>query len=846
MTLSFYLRSMARESRGLLGRTVFFVTCLAVGVAAVASLAGLSAGLYTTIRAEARRLLAADVAVSAQRPIPAELDRFLASLPETRRTDVRTMATIVSAPPGAKGARSHLARLKVVGGEYPFYGSLSLDPDRPLLDLLDAKSVVVAPELLERIAVDAGGTVRIGGQSFRVAGTILSEPDRIDFGFRLGPRVFLSSAALERTGLASRGSNVFYRTLVKLPDGSHRREAEDLAARIREKLGAEAAAYQVETFADAQPALRNALKRADRFLGLVALLSLLIGGVGVAQTTRSWLETRMDAIAVLRCLGMRPREVLALYLGQTLVLGFVGSLAGAAASTAVLAAAPRILGGVLGDVRIDPFQPGALLRGIVLGIVIAVLFSLPQILRVRRVPPLRVLRRSVEPLPPGRGARIAMAAILVTGIFLTAYAQSGSLRLGAGFTVALAALVGALALAAWLLARGVGRAPRRFTRVWARHGLAALRRPGADTLGTIVALGLGTLVVLAMHLVQGELRRSLEQDLPRDAPTAFFVDIQPDQWDGARALLERAGATGLRSVPMVNARLASVDGRRVSEIAGGVGQERERRRWALMREQNLAYLAELPEDNRLVEGAWWGGSANAEASLERGFAKILGARIGSSLVFDVQGVEIDLLVTSLREVDWRAFRPNFFIVVEPGVLEKAPQTRVAAAQLPPDREQAIQDEMSAAYPNVVVIRIRDVLEKIAGVLRKVGRGVRFLGAFTLTAGVAILAGAVGSGAVRRGREVALLKTLGMTRAGVVLVFGMEYALVGLVAGSIGAAGGGILAWAVVTWGMEMTWKTNALPFAVAIVGTACVAVLAGFLASVRALTRRPVEVLRAE
>jgi len=845
--VSFYLRSMARESRGIGGRMVFFVACLAVGVAAVASLAGLSSGLDATIRAEARQLLAADVAVGAQRPIPAGLERFLAGLPRTRKTDVRTLATIVSAPAaGERGGASLLVQMKVVSGDYPFYGNLRLDPDRPLAELLDGTSAVVAGELLERLGIAGGGTIRIGGQPFRVSGTVVSEPDRIDFGFRLGPRVFLSAQGLERAGLASRGSSIFYRTLLKLPEGSGRREAEELAARIKEQLGGDAISYQVENFADAQPALRNALKRADRFLGLVALLSLLIGGVGIAQTTRSWLEARMDAIAVLRCLGMRPREVVALYLGQTLFLGLVGSLVGAAASTALLAAAPRLLAGIAREVRIDPFQPLALLRGIVLGVTVAALFSFPRILAARRVPPLRVLRRSVEPLPAGKLARAASAGLLGAGTFATAFVQSGSLKLAAGFTLALAALVAVLALAGWLVAQAVGRAPRRFTRVWVRHGLAALARPGADALGTIVALGLGTLVVLAMHLVEAELRRSLEADLPRDAPTAFFVDIQPDQWEGVRALLEREGATNLRSVPMVNARLASVDGKPVSEIAGASPEERDRRRWALTREQNLAYLAELPEDNRIVAGAWWSDPTLAEASVERDFAGILGAKLGSRLVFDVQGVEVGMTVTSLREIEWRSFRPNFFLVVEPGVLENAPQTRVAAAHLPPGREQEIQDAMSRAYPNVLVIKIREMLEKVAGVLEKVGRGVRFLGAFSVVAGAAILAGAVGAGAVRRGREVALLKTLGMTRVGVVLVFAVEYCLVGLVAGLIGAVGGGILAWAVVTHGMELTWETRLLPFALAVVGSMGVSFLSGTLASARALTRRPVEVLRVE
>jgi putative ABC transport system permease protein len=381
-------------------------------------------------------------------------------------------------------------------------------------------------------------------------------------------------------------------------------------------------------------------------------------------------------------------------------------------------------------------------------------------------------------------------------------------------------------------------------RPWLRYGLAALQRPGAATSGAIVALGLGMLVVLAMFLVERRLDETLRRELPPDAPSAFLIDIQPDQWPGVEALLAREHATHTGSVPMVTARLAAVDGKTAEELLREIPEERGDLRWALRREQRLTYREELPEDNRVVAGELWSDPEAAEVSVEQDFAELIGVGVGSVLTFDVQGVALDLKVTTVRTVDWGTFDLNFYLVAEPGVLEEAPQRRVAATRLPDGREQEVQDALVAEFPNVTVIRTREVLEKIAAMLSKLGLGVRLLGLLTVFAGLAILAGAIGAEAVRRGAEVALLKTLGMTRRQIVATFATEYALIGLVAGVLGAAGGGVLAYFVLTRGMEIPWRTGVLDFPAAVAVTVALAVAAGLLASLGALEKRPVEVLR--
>lgn len=864
MTARAYLRFLARESRGSRGRLAFFVLCLSVGVAAVVAVAGIGSGLESGLRREARRLLAADLAVEGRDSLPEAVGTTVARFQEElgagpiERADLAELVTVVAAPPRRDPdgklvpGPSQLVELKAVSGPYPFYGELVLEPDRPLAELL-SEGVVAAPELLTHLGLAVGDALRVGGVEVPIAGVVRSEPDRLGgaFGFAAGPRLFVDPQTLAEAGLEQTGSRVRYRALLRLPEGAGREAADALAERLKRALPDDRG-FDVETWAEAQPALRRGIARSERFLGLVALISLLVGGIGVGQTVRAWLAGRLDAVAVFKCLGLRPREVLLLYAGQTALLGLAGSVVGAAAGVAIQLGAPKLAGNLLPADLIDPWQPAAVLRGLALGLGVALLFGLPALAGAVRVPPVRVLRHDVEPLPVARWAVVATATAVLAGLWATAAIQAGAAALGGRFTVAAVGVTGVLAAAAYAVARGTarlrgGRSPSSGGGpFWLRHGLAALGRPGAGTLAAIVALGLGVLVVVGLWRVERRLTGELESNLPEEAPSAFLIDIQPDQWQPLRKLLEESGARRIDSVPVIMARIAAIDGVPVEELArgGGEGRHGGERRWALTREQRLTYLDELPEDNEVVAGSLWSDPERPEVSVEEEFARNLGVGVGSTLTFDVQGVPVELEVTSLRTVDWSTFGINFFLVVEPGVLERAPQFRIAAVQLPEGTDAAVQDRVAAAFPNVTFLQIREILEKVVAVIRAIADGVRFVGTFTVLAGVAILGGAVSAGAARRRREVALLKTLGTTRGGVVAIYAAEYALVGLVSGAIGSAGGAVLSWAVLAYDMELGWAFDPLPLAVGLVGGAVLAVVAGLAASVKALQSRPIDVLR--
>ncbi len=876
----FYLRHLMREGRGLKARFAFFAACLAVGVAAVVAVAGLSSGVERGVRSQARQLLAADIAVEGFHPIPRALDDALASLPGARRSDVLEMVSLASAP-GIDGlGKTQLVELKAVDDNYPFFGSLKLrrlatqpaidrdsdaratrvkpgnqerEPIARLADVLTAETAVAAPELLSRLGLSEGGVLSLGGAEFRVVAAVLEEPDRILSAFRLGPRLFLSREGLARTDLVRLGSRVLRRALVKLPNGADTSKSAEV---IKAALGS-SPAFRVESASEAQPALRKTLSRIDRYLGLVALLSLLVGGAGAAWTLRAWLLSRLDAVAVLKCLGMRPREVFGLFLAQMVALGLLAGVLGSIVGVLTLLAVPRLLHNLLPAAWIDPFPPLAILRGVGLGLGVGLLFSFPPLLEALRVPPSRVLRRDVEPLPPSRAGRLGTAMLVLFGVAATAALEARSTRLGALFTAGLLSAAGILYAAGWLATRAVallgretdGLASRLFRGLGpARHGVTALARPGAGTRVAVVALGLGILVIVALAMVETHLTGQLAAELPKDAPTAFLLDVQTDQWPGVQALLVKEGATRLDSVPVVMARLSALDGRRVEDLAKEpAGESAESRRWALTREQRLTYMPNLPADNRVVEGALFREAGEPEVSLEAEFArKNLGVRLGSRLEFDVQGVPISLKVTSLRTVDWRTFGINFFFVVEPGVLEGAPQFRLVAARLPREREERVEALLARQFPNVTVIKTREVLERMAAVLSRLGTAVRFLGLFTVISGIVLLAGAVSASSVRRVRETAILKVLGFTRAGVARIHAIEYALIGLVAGSIGTIAGAVLAWATVTKGIEIPWTWSFLQLAAWPVGTPIVTAVAGLLATAGALRARPIRALAAD
>jgi len=473
-------------------------------------------------------------------------------------------------------------------------------------------------------------------------------------------------------------------------------------------------------------------------------------------------------------------------------------------------------------------------------------FGATPILAAWRVPPARVLRAEAAPLPTPPRLRAAATALLGLAVFAAAWNQAGRLEHAAIFSTGLGALALALAGAAALLgaaARRLRASPRSRLAPAVRGGLAALGRPGAGSLASLASLGIGVAAVVALLVVERRVDAELAAAIPPDAPTVFMVDIQPEQWPGVEQLLAAAEATNVESVPVVMARLSAVDGRPVGDLvaerSGEPGAD-----WVLTREQRLSWRAELAPSNEIAAGAWWKDDGVAEVSLEERYAEQLRAGVGTRVRFDVQGVPVDFVIGSIRKIAWESFAINFFWITEPGALEDAPRVRLASARLGAEHEAAFQDRLAKAFPNVTVVRVRPILERLRSLFGRLALGVRTLGAFAAASAIAVVAGAVAAATLRRRREVALLRALGATRARAAARLAVEFAVAGAAAGAIGSSAGLALAAAFLALVVEIAPRPPLLAVPIATLAAALLAAAAGLAASRFALAASPLEVFR--
>ncbi|HUJ79209.1 MAG TPA: FtsX-like permease family protein [Nitrospiria bacterium] len=839
-----------RETRGSFRHFLFFLVCIALGVGALVGVTGFSADLEQTIRREARALLAADVEVRANRPLS---DAALAQLESLRARGIRwtTVSEMVAMASDPRTGATQLVELKAVGPGYPFYGRLAAEPAGAVGRLADSGAALAEQGLLARLGLKVGDRIRLGTTELTLAGVLTKEPDRIAGAFSLGPRVMIAQRALPTTALVQPGSRVRYRYLLKLPAGER---ATALAEELKHSLSAEGA--EVDAYDDAQPRLRRFLANLTTYVGLVGLIALLIGGIGVANSVQAFMKERVDTLAVLKCVGAGSRTLVTIYLLQTLLLGALGSLAGIFLGLGVEARLPGLMGGLLPVTIERSLSPLSMARGAAMGILTALLFALWPLLGIRRVPPARLFRREVsgeegEAWTGGRSlwrdrSRWLAALVIVIALAGLLLWQIGSLRIGATFLGVLAFSLLLLAAGARgviaLVSRWAGQSAPRSLAI--RQGLANLYRPGSQAATAILSVGVGVTVIVAIVVVEASLMRQIEENLPTQAPSFFFIDIQRDQRDAfARFFADRHLPAEL--TPIARARLQAVDDQTVNAMK----LEGRPDAWFFQREYVVTVQSALPKGNRIIAGQWWDDGAtpaSPQVSVEEDAAHHLGVTVGSTLTFDLQGQMVKATVTSLREVNWGSLTTNFFVIFSPGALDETAMTSIATVRVPPSEDETIQQAVVAAFPNVTAINIRYVLDAIGSVLTRLGRVVRLMALFSVAAGLLVLAGAIATSRYRRLREAVILKTLGATRGVIVRIFAVEYACLGATAGLIGAALASLLAFILLHFFLDLPWSLEPVRLAAGASGALLLTILTGFLATYRLLGRKPLTVLREE
>ncbi len=884
----FPYRMAWRETRAAWRHFLYFFVCIALGVGALVGVALFSANVERAVTREARGLMGGDVEIRLSRPMSGKGEAVLRSLADRGITvlHVSELAGMAAVVDGAPARQTLLVELKAVEPGYPLYGNLAVEPSRPLTELLAPSAcpaprgvchgAVVQQSLLIRLGLSLGDRFKVGDATFAISGVLRKEPDRVAGPFNLGPRVMVSREGLAAAELIKPGSRVRERYLLKTPRTV---PAQPLLYELRGRLAGESA--RVTGYRDAQPQLKQFLDQLTRYLGLIGLTALFIGGIGVATTIHAFIREKLQTIAILKTVGAESRTVIHTYLLQALLLGAIGSLAGAALGAGLQHALPPLVTGLVGAdllAQLDfaaAFGPSSLLpmlKGIALGLLTTLLFTLWPLLGIRDVSPARIFRREIETVGQGTGqavrleqawrhrvgltdrVRLLTALGIAAGLAGLAVWQAGNWRIGLLFIGALAAAVALLTLSAWLLVRAIKALPRPRS-VAIRHAMGNLHRPGSLAVGVMVSVGIGVMVIVAVSLLERTLVDQVGESRPVDSPSFFFIDIQPDQQQGLlRLLRERTQDPAPETTPLVRSRLQAVNGRPVAtaeETERPSDRQQDRRKtWYLTREYVLTFLQDLPRDNQVVKGEWWQpGQAFSKplVSIEEDAARNLGVDLGSTLAFEIQGTTIEAEVSSIRKVEWGNFSTNFYMIFSPGSLDGAPFTYVATVRVPPEEEVPLQQAVVAAFPNVTAINIGDVLDSFARILDRLALAIRAIALFCILAGALVMAAALAATRYRRLYESVVLKALGATRGLVARSFAVEYAMLGAAAGLIGTALASLLSWAVLKFILEdVTWTLQPDVLAVGFLLTLLLSLVVGFLSTFRLLGQPPLAVLRHE
>lgn len=859
MNLRFVFRMAWRESRGARRRLWLLTGAVAAGVAALVAVNSFATNLRDSVTAQAQALLGADLSLSSRRPfsdrVVALTDTLLTPAPGStlgrgqmaRVTSFGAMAFV----PRTAGVR--LVQVAAVEPGYPYYGAIGTDPAGAWPALQEGGKVLVDPSLLPGLEAQVGDTLALGEARLVIAGAVTSAPGNVAATQAFSPRVYIAARDIEATGLIRFGSRVEYEAFLKLPDPA---QAEPLRQKYREPLRADR--VRIESVEDNRDDLRDALTRLGNYLGLVALIALLLGGLGVASAVNVFIRQKLDTIAVLRCLGASAGQVFTVYLMQALVMGGIGSATGAGLGVGLQQVLPSLLQDLLPvDVRVR-VAPGAILLGMGLGLWVAAIFAMLPLLAIRQVSPLVTLRRDFEAMRPKRdlvrwGASLGLAAS-VAGL---AALQVRNLRDGVIFAAAIGIALGLL----WLASLGLIRMVRRFfPSRWPylyRQGLANLYRPANQTVTVVLSLGFGAFLLSTLYLVQHNLLRDLRIGGPGMRPNIVFFDIQADQRNGVEAEILAAGLTPLPSVPIIPMRVRSVKGAPVkyapadtSAAADTLEQGEGSEGWAFRREYRSTYRDTLVSSEKLLEGDWWDGpltdpQAPVDVSLERDIARELGVAIGDEIVWDVQGAEVRSRVSSIREVDWARFEPNFFAVFRGGALEAAPQTLVTLTRVDnPDQRGQVQRRLAEKYPNVTSVDLASVTLTFEEILGRVALAIRFMAGFSLATGVVVLVGAIATTRFQRIREGVLLRTLGATRSQVLKVVSVEYLALGLLSAVMAVVLASGATWALTRWVFESSFGLPVPALGGLMAAVVVLTVGVGLWNSLEVVNRTPLEVLR--
>ncbi|HZT63010.1 MAG TPA: FtsX-like permease family protein [Burkholderiales bacterium] len=818
------LRMLLRDWRA--GELRVLALALVLASGSVASVAFFADRVRQALTREAHQVLGADVLLTADHEWSPEF-RDAAAAPGLKRAESVTFVSMARA-----GDEALLAAVKAVTPGYPLRGALRTAPDRnardaEASDVPAAGSVWLDERMMDGLKARPGELIELGRSRFRVAAVLTLEPDRGVSFVNFAPRIMMRVEDLPATGLVQPQSRISYQLLV----AGEREAIQRFEQWARTRLGR---GERVDSLENARPEVRAGLDRAQSFLGLAAMLSVILSAVAVALGARRYTERHLDGYAVMRCMGASQSRLFALFAWEFLLLALLASVAGCALGFAIQNIVAWWLASLIPGTL--P-QPGSapIFQGTATGLVLLLGFALPPLLRLKGVPALRVIRRDID--GPRRGA-LAVYIVGLAAAFALLRWQAGEIKLAAYVFGGFIGSFAIFAAVAYVALRLVARLGRGGGVSW-RYGLASLlRRPRSNSV-QIVAIAVGLTAVLLLTLIRADLLDAWKRRLPPDAPDRFLVNIQPEQRAPLADFFERNGVPQPQAFPMVRARLVGVNGTPVS--AGDYSDERAKRQ--IEREFNLTYLSDLPPDNRVTEGAWFGAGNSGAISVEHWVAERLGLRLGDRLEFLSAGRTFSAPVTSVRKLDWDSMRPNFFFIATPSLIEGFPTSYVASFRAP-QGDGGLTLRLSQAFPNLTVVDVGVVLRQVQAVMNQLIGAVQLVFLFALAAGILVLYAALLATQDERTHEAAVMRALGASRAQVLSAQRAEFAVLGVIAGALGALGATAIGWTLATRIFELDFTWNAwIWIAGPALGLACV-VLNAWAGARAALARPPMAALR--
>jgi putative ABC transport system permease protein len=834
-----------RELRAGLAGFVVFISCIALGVAAISGVGSIARSLLDGVSSQGRAILGGDVAVSlvGREADPAEM-AFL----RTQGTVSVIASTRAMANAGEKGAA--LVEAKAVDAAYPTIGALVTEPAGRPADLLaqrdGAFGAIADPALLERLGMAVGDTIKVGNASFRLSAKLVSEPDKIGNGIGFGPRLILSEEALRATGLIQPGSLVRWTHRVVLAPG---RDGDSDVTRV----AADAtktfpnAGWAVRSRLDADPRFTKNIERFTQYLTLVGLTALLVGGVGVANAVRAFVERKRTAIGILKSLGATGTEAFTVYLVQVMLVAAIGIAIGLAIGAALPFAVAGAVGALL-PVPINPtIAPGDLALAALYGFLTTLAFAAPHLGRAHDIPVSALFRDTVQPERRWPRARyLVLSGLAAAGLVLLSVYSAYDRRVALIFIGA--AFVATVLLR--LVATGVMAAARRAPRSrqpFVRLAIANLYRPGALTPTLVLSLGLGVTLLVTLAAIDGSLRREISSTLPERAPNLFFVDVSMNDVEPFGAFLRReAPGAAIEDVAMMRGRVVALGDRPVGTV-----KARDDVAWVLDGDRGITYSAVVPEGSTVVSGDWW--PANYEGpplvSVDNEIAAGLGLKLGDSLTVNVLGRPITARISNLRRVDWRRLGIGFVLVYSPNTFAGAPSTHLATVTLAPGADPALEGrlvrDVAREFPAITSVRVRDTLEAIDKVVSQLGLAIRVASSVALLASFLVLAGALAAARQARLYDAVILRTLGASRGQIVLAHMVEYGVLGLVTAVFGSLAGLTAAYFVVTRVMRLGFAPSVIGASGSATLAVAVAIGLGLLGTWRILGRKPAPLLRA-